>query len=312
MGLTFRKSIRIMKGVNLNLSKSGVGLSVGTRGARFSINSKGEGNASVGIPGTGVYYRKRVSLLGAIKGFFGFGKEEEEVSQEQMPEGNNTKNIASGNPASEIEINSIEDMTETMKSLHRGSDEYIDWNQLSEQNGELAQFSTKVLEGDEDTYLKVIEIAQPFADLEDFASDFEVGIVEDEFLGVNFCINEDEAIPSQVLSVLKSGKVSVKDMSKSARNEFIKEYVSSISIRIAKDIFSLLPISKVCVNAQRKEVNTQTGNDEEVTIMSVIFEREIMEKLNYDRINPFDALKNFEHNFDYKTTKGFEAVLPLK
>ena len=310
MGLVFRKSIKLLKGVNLNLSKSGVGLSVGTKGARVSINSKGQGNASIGIPGTGVYYRKRISLLGAIKNFFGFGNQEENESENNE---NNIQNINNESNSNEVEIRDDNDLIETMKNLHKGSDETIDWKQLNEEaSNELSKFASMVISGDEDTYLKVIEIAQPFSDLGDFANDFEVGVIEDEFMGINFNINDDEVIPREISNVLKSGKVSVKQMSASARNELIKEYVSSVSIRIAKDMFSLIPINKVCVNAQRVEVNPSTGNDEEVTILSIIFDREKMANLNFERINPFEALKNFEHNVNYKTTKGFAAVLPLK
>ena len=56
MGWRFRKRIKICKGLSLNINKDSVGLSVGTRGARYSINSKGRKTASVGIPGTGLYY----------------------------------------------------------------------------------------------------------------------------------------------------------------------------------------------------------------------------------------------------------------
>ena len=56
MGLNFRKSIKICKGVSLNLSKSGVGVSVGTKGARASINTSGRSSVKVGIPGTGLSY----------------------------------------------------------------------------------------------------------------------------------------------------------------------------------------------------------------------------------------------------------------
>ena len=58
MGFRFSKRIRLHKLVNLNLSKGGVGVSVGVPGARFSINSKGRSQASVGIPGTGLSYVK--------------------------------------------------------------------------------------------------------------------------------------------------------------------------------------------------------------------------------------------------------------
>lgn len=56
MGWRFRKRIKICKGVNLNINKNSVGLSVGTKGARYSVNSNGRKTASVGIPGTGLYY----------------------------------------------------------------------------------------------------------------------------------------------------------------------------------------------------------------------------------------------------------------
>lgn len=56
MGLRFRKSIKIAKGVRLNINKNSVGLSVGGKGARYSINSSGRRTATVGIPGTGLSY----------------------------------------------------------------------------------------------------------------------------------------------------------------------------------------------------------------------------------------------------------------
>ena len=41
MGLRFRKSIKIAPGVKMNIGKKSVGISVGTKGARMSINSSG-------------------------------------------------------------------------------------------------------------------------------------------------------------------------------------------------------------------------------------------------------------------------------
>lgn len=54
MSFGFRKSIKIAPGVRMNLSKSGVGMSAGVKGARVGVNSKGTYN-SWSIPGTGVY-----------------------------------------------------------------------------------------------------------------------------------------------------------------------------------------------------------------------------------------------------------------
>ena len=54
MGLRFRKSKKLLPGVKLNISKNSVGLSVGVKGARVSVNSKGRVTKSVSIPGTGI------------------------------------------------------------------------------------------------------------------------------------------------------------------------------------------------------------------------------------------------------------------
>jgi tetratricopeptide (TPR) repeat protein len=58
MPFRFRKSIKVMPGVHMTVSKSGIGASVGGRGARYSVHSSGRRTASVGIPGTGLGYTK--------------------------------------------------------------------------------------------------------------------------------------------------------------------------------------------------------------------------------------------------------------
>ena len=62
MGFRFRKSIKIMPGLRLNLSRSGISANVGVRGANVSVNSRGT-FLNAGIPGTGVSYRERIGEI---------------------------------------------------------------------------------------------------------------------------------------------------------------------------------------------------------------------------------------------------------
>lgn len=57
-GVRFQKRIKILPGVTLNLSKSGIGISAGIRGAHIGINARGQRYTNVGLPGTGISYRK--------------------------------------------------------------------------------------------------------------------------------------------------------------------------------------------------------------------------------------------------------------
>jgi hypothetical protein len=55
MGFRFHRSVRILPGVRVNLSKSGTSLSVGRRGATVNFSKRGT-RTTVGIPGTGISY----------------------------------------------------------------------------------------------------------------------------------------------------------------------------------------------------------------------------------------------------------------
>ncbi|MCL4877099.1 MAG: tetratricopeptide repeat protein [Anaerolineae bacterium] len=61
MGFRFRKSIKILPGVRINLSKSGPSLSLGGGGATFNVGGRGT-RLTLGIPGTGIYYTTQKSL----------------------------------------------------------------------------------------------------------------------------------------------------------------------------------------------------------------------------------------------------------
>jgi hypothetical protein len=58
MGLRFQRRIKVFPSLRLNLSKSGVGLSVGARGAHIGITARGQRYTSIGLPGSGLSWRE--------------------------------------------------------------------------------------------------------------------------------------------------------------------------------------------------------------------------------------------------------------
>ncbi len=77
MGFTYRKSINLGP-FRVNLSKSGLGYSVGGRGFRVGTTSRGRKYTSFSIPGTGVGYRKSgagcLALLASIPATIAIGR----------------------------------------------------------------------------------------------------------------------------------------------------------------------------------------------------------------------------------------------
>ncbi|HEU5123049.1 MAG TPA: DUF4236 domain-containing protein [Verrucomicrobiae bacterium] len=65
MGFYYRKSVSLGP-FRVNLSKSGIGYSVGGRGFRTGVSSRGRRYTTFGLPGTGIGYR--TSSSGSGKG----------------------------------------------------------------------------------------------------------------------------------------------------------------------------------------------------------------------------------------------------
>ncbi len=57
-GLRFQRRIRLLPGVHVNLSLSGIGVSVGPRGLHAGVNARGQRYVSAGLPGTGLSVRQ--------------------------------------------------------------------------------------------------------------------------------------------------------------------------------------------------------------------------------------------------------------
>jgi hypothetical protein len=67
MAFRYRKSIKIAKGLKLNLSKSGLSLSAGRPGASINIGPRGV-KGTVGIPGTGLSWSHTIGSVRASRG----------------------------------------------------------------------------------------------------------------------------------------------------------------------------------------------------------------------------------------------------
>jgi hypothetical protein len=68
LGFRFHRSIRLLPGVRINLSRRGISTTIGPRGASVNVGSRGT-YANVGLPGTGLSSRTRWKGQGAGAGF---------------------------------------------------------------------------------------------------------------------------------------------------------------------------------------------------------------------------------------------------
>lgn len=363
MGLRFRKSIKICKGVRVNFGKTGASLSVGTNGCRYSMHTSGRRTASVGIPGTGLYYTQSV---GGTRQYKSTAHTRKQQIQQQKAAQQKAK-------ADQIQQNALlvaeyENYLDLIRSVHKECEPAIDWKNIiltpppyqyggkgprqveaekkyadfkpnllerllhndgAKRRQELYdriataieedcraysnwesmhQFAKSIEEKNIDSFLLAIEEANPFEDLLEYGSDFEFGTDDPECMTIEFRVKSEEVIPSISLSLTKTGMLSKKVLSKTQRFDCLQDYVCSCAVRVARELFSIIPISTAVVHAVDYVVNTATEKEEECTILSVRFNRESFLSTDFDRIDPSDFVESNDHNMKFLKTMGFKPI----
>ena len=333
MGLRFRKSITLCKGVKLNLGMKSASISVGRKGIHQSISTTGRTTTSLSLPGTGLGYTKSVNLKKGFKSLFG-RKKEEEMKEEKKTGG--SKAAAAPKGLSEAELNENRQIYEEycrqialIRGIHKQADDPIDWQEVygrpepvggalsslrsdtkqsHEEWQELHELSEKVLAGDLDTYLALVDEFRPFDDLLEYGSDFEVGTDDPSFLEVEFHVKSAEVMPEREYILDDNGRLKEKDLSKTAYYDMLQDYVCSAVLRVARDSFALLPIDRVIIHATDTIDDSATGRVTEETILSVSIGRSQLEGMDFSRLDPSDCLGTFPIKMNFKKTKGFSPV----
>lgn len=179
--------------------------------------------------------------------------------------------------------------------------DYEEWRKINELAG-------LVLRGDADAYFQAFEEMNPFGDLLIFGSDFECSTNGGNAIEVEYRIKSEGIIPDFELLLTPTGKLSRKQLSKTRFYELMKDFVCSCTIRVARDTMALLPVQQVAVHVVDHAVNTATGHLETITVLSVVFERERLNALNFAGIDPSDAIDNFPCHMNFSRTSGFKPV----
>ncbi|HRP60213.1 MAG TPA: hypothetical protein PK833_08005 [Vicingus sp.] len=165
-----------------------------------------------------------------------------------------------------------------------------------------------VLNKDSQSYTYALNFFNPFEDLKEYGSDISFNVKEASIL-IDFFVHSEDVVPKTIKKSLHKGlEVKEEPIPISRFNEIYQDYVCSCILRISKEVFQLLPIDNVLINAKGTIINPATGNNEEKTIVSVIIEKEKLDKLNFDLLDPSDSMSNFSCNMNFKKSEGFKPV----
>lgn len=203
--------------------------------------------------------------------------------------------------SSNLMVRKQEDEQEFQYAFAVYQNQYSEW----ELKRELAQ---QILAGNIEAYSDAITELNPFAAISNLGSNISFSIADLKTIAVELTVNGEKVIPSELKSLTKSGKITTKSTPKNRFYELYQDHVCSAVIRVALELFALLPIETVVAVAFAEGSNLQTGHFEKKPILKARISKSTIDSLRLDGVDPSEAMKNFSHQMGFKRSEGFQAI----
>jgi len=382
MAFRFQRRIKIAPGIRLNVSKGGVGLSAGPRGASVSVGRQGV-YRNVGVPGTGLSFREKLNK----------GQKRNTAEGKRSQDGHGNLQISidddgqvtllhpSGEPLSTRETTAVrkqsggairafmEDVCERRNEMLRSittfhhripkptknpeytpsffripeptpgllaklwalifppfrrklDDAHDEWLSVKAAHDQLEQ-ERKTLEetlvlSEIDAMERVLETY--LGDIEwpkEPAIDFDIG-ENNTTLALDIQFPDEDEIPDKEWSVPATQyKLTPKKVSATKKRQIYRDYIHSVMMRVAGEIFAHLPtVEHVLISGYREVINSSNGHAEDQYIISAILHRDQWASMDFARLRQIDPTEVFTgHTLNRSMTKtgvfkGISAFSP--
>lgn len=171
------------------------------------------------------------------------------------------------------------------------------------------QLANSILNFDLTAYEEVLEDEIPFDDILEIGAQINYNVLSPTSISFEIDIKSKDTVPTTKLSLTKTGKISERNMTKTQYFDIYQDFISSIAIRLGRDGFNLLPLRTIYVH-----VNDQIEIDGILSVGAVIsvkFEVDKFNSINFETCDCSDTIETFEHNMNFKKTKGLNLVTRL-
>lgn len=170
----------------------------------------------------------------------------------------------------------------------------------------------RLIAGDPEATKTVIAEMQAALEGEGYIGSHIAYHIEPAYLHATPHVHGSDVIPDYRRKQLASGRLSQTKKPVGEFNELYQDYVASVALKVAGDLFRVLPRDEIYVTCETAMVNPRTGHKEATPILSAQFVRKTFEQLNLERIDPSDAIANFRHAMSFKRAHGFAPIEPLR
>lgn len=185
--------------------------------------------------------------------------------------------------------------------------DFADWERMR-------SLARRVLAGEAKAYSEAVSECSSLSEIANLGSSISVTVHTAKLIECSLKVNGRDSIPAEVKSLTAAGKLSVKAMPKARFHEIYQDYVCGSALRVAREMFVLLPVETVLVTATVDGRDSRTGCAAELPVLSVAIPRAVVVRLDFKHLDPSDSLANFLHRGDVMASRmsgEFVAISPL-
>lgn len=298
MGLRFYKSFKILPGVRMNVSKSGISWTLGSKAVKLNTGKRGT-YLNLSIPKTGISWRERLDNKTS--------KNKAATSKEDSGKQNEENKAI---------IEQYKKENDFIVNLHKYTDDVVtsqDFiNHLNEVEGDSLKKSLQsVIDGDKNTLDALIEnyinsIELPY----EFSIEYEV---ENNILFIDLDLPEIETFNSQYPSLSSDGEIIIKNKNQLIIRQQYSQAIISLAIYLAANFFNLTPFIEYIVLSGYSQRKNKAGDLVDEYLFSFKFERQKMENVDLSSIDKaYNFILNFENRINLSTSFNFKAITPYQ
>jgi hypothetical protein len=178
----------------------------------------------------------------------------------------------------------------------------------------LKTLARQILAGECQSHIRALETINPFDEIADLGSALHFIAHDATVMECSLKVNGIQAVPSEIKALTSTGKLSVRAMPRAQFHEVYQDHICSCVLRVAREIFAVLPVQTCLITALADWLDSSTGRTSEQPVLSVAFAREEIARMNFERLDPSDAIDNVFHRGDFKASRksgAFAPIIPL-
>ncbi|MBU8907783.1 DUF4236 domain-containing protein [Desertibacillus haloalkaliphilus] len=200
---------------------------------------------------------------------------------------------------------------EAEKLFAKASDEYEQLvSDATTENEHRKQQLAQVAEGDVNAIEEWLELHLAEVDFP-LETNISFSVLTKDTIYLDVDLPEMKDIPLTKATILKSGKLKVKNKSQRETREHYAIMVGGTALSLCSFVFSLLPdCQQIIISGYTQHLNEATGHVEDEYIYSLVVEREPFYSLNFEAIHPIAAFENFQPRLNATKTYIFKAIDP--